>query len=53
MKIKLISGILIIVLFTNMILMAFGRLNAIVFWGTIIACAVFAYRMLPALRKDK
>ncbi|MBU0614545.1 MAG: hypothetical protein KJ601_00470 [Nanoarchaeota archaeon] len=50
MNTKIFSIFLIVILIVNMVLFALQRINALIFWGTIIICAAFAYLVLPKLK---
>jgi len=47
---KIISIILILIVVSNMLLFAFGRINDLFFWIVIIICAIFAYKLVPKLK---
>jgi hypothetical protein len=51
LKIVGIVGMIIVLL--NLVLFAFRIINETIFWGVIIAGAVFSYVILPRLRKAK
>lgn len=37
----------------NLILFALGKIGSLIFWGIIIAGALFAYQVLPRLNGEK
>jgi len=49
LKVIGISAVLVLVL--NMILFALRIINGLVFWGIIIVGAVFAFKVLPKMKK--
>ena len=51
MNIKIVSFALIIVLILNISLFATKRINELLFWAVIIVIAVFAYKILPKIKK--
>ena len=48
---KEITWIVFIVLIANLALFAFRMIGVIVFWGIIIVGALFAYKVLPKMKK--
>jgi len=50
-QLKWIGYIVLIILILNMILFALGIVNWIVFWGIIIAGAIFVYKVLPRMKE--
>lgn len=53
MIVKIAALVLIFLALLNMILFALGKVNEIFFWLTAIACAIFAYVVMPRLTKKK
>ena len=54
MEIKPISLIvvgLVALLILNITLLALGKIKELFFWAVIIAAAIFAYKILPKIRK--
>ncbi len=49
---KIIGIGAILLLVANMILFALKIINGLVFWAVIIAGAVFAFKVLPKMKKD-
>ena len=49
--IKIIAFIFVLILIVNMVLFAFGKITAFVFWFIIALCGLIAYLGLPKLRK--
>ena len=48
---KAIVLILILILIVNISLLALNKINEIIFWIIIIVAAVFAYKILPKIKK--
>lgn len=48
---KLVGYVLTLILILNIALFAFRVIDWIVFWGVIIAGALFVYMILPKLKK--
>ncbi|MBI2581618.1 hypothetical protein HYV87_00630 [Candidatus Woesearchaeota archaeon] len=48
---KIIGLIAVLVLVANMILFALRIINGLVFWAVIIVGAVFAFKVLPKMKK--
>lgn len=48
---KVIGVGAVVILVLNMVLFALGKINWLVFWGVIIAGAVFAFTILPKMKK--
>jgi len=49
-KAKMVSVILIAVLVLNLVLFIPRKTNPMVFWGIIIICGLFAWKILPKLK---
>ena len=49
--IKMFSLIVALIVFIDFILLVFHRINEILFWGIIIVAAIYAYYILPKMRK--
>jgi hypothetical protein len=47
---KSISVALAILLIVNMVLLALGKINVLLFWAIIIVGALFAYWILPRIK---
>lgn len=50
--IKIGASIAIIAIILNLILFALGRMSSLWFWIIIILCSVYAYLVVPKLRKQ-
>ncbi len=50
-KAKILSVAIVAVLMANLVLFATGRISGILFWAAILFSAVFAYVLLPRVRK--
>ncbi len=50
-KLKLVGWLVLAILIANLLLFAFRVINQVVFWGIIIAGAIFVYKGLPILKK--
>lgn len=50
-RLKPIGYLVLAIIFLNLILFAFRITNWIAFWGIIIAGAIFAYKVMPWLKK--
>jgi len=51
-KAKMIVAIILtLLLIVNIALFAMGKIDMFIFWITIIVCAVFAYIVLPRIKK--
>ncbi len=48
---KEFSYLVLIVLIANLVLFAFQLIDQLLFWGIIISGALYAYKILPRLRK--
>ncbi|MCD4759312.1 hypothetical protein K8R33_00305 [archaeon] len=52
MRLKKSLGILFLfVLVANIVLFIMGILDSFVFWGVILVVAIFAYKVLPSIKK--
>ena len=51
MNIKTISLLFVIIIILNFILFIYRIINQLVFWITIIVIALFAYKILPKIKK--
>ena len=47
----ILSFLIVIILIANITLLATRRINEILFWVIIIVAAVFAYKILPKMKK--
>ena len=50
-KLKLVGWLVLAILIANLLLFAFRVINQVVFWGIIIAGAIFVYKGLPILKR--
>ncbi len=50
--VKVLSGIVAAIIVLNIVLFSFGRIRVGMFWIIIALAAVFAYIVLPKLRKQ-
>ena len=51
MKLKILAIFLVFLVTSALLLFVFGRIDALLFWGIIIFCAIMAYKVIPYLRK--
>lgn len=49
--VKLIGIFFVLLIIANLVLFIFGKIKGSVFWITIIICGLFAYKVLPQLKK--
>jgi hypothetical protein len=47
---KEISYLVLVILIANLVLFALNIIEAFLFWGLIITCALYAYKILPKLK---
>ena len=50
-QLKIIGMVVLVIMILNMIIFALGIIGDMIFWGVIIVGAVFAYWVLPKLKK--
>jgi hypothetical protein len=48
---KVIGIVSILIMVLNLVLFILGKINGLVFWGVIVAGAVFAFIALPKMKK--
>lgn len=51
MRLKIFAGFIIFILILNLVLLGLGRINDILFWLIIIACAFIAFKVIPKIRQ--
>ncbi len=50
--VKILGSLVMIIVLLNLVLFALRKINQTIFWGVIIFGAVFAYVVLPRLKKS-
>ena len=51
-NLKFLVFLIVLILIANLVLFAFRKISDIVFWAMIIIAAVFAYFILPKIKKN-